>query len=133
MDTIFDAITCEVLSPIDTLKEALLSVAEQNSASYNRFAVELTLECSSNTRRQTGLLLLDLLKSGVLPAEQVFEGLQEILDDAENVASDVHQMWLCLSQLLSPMLHGGGIFMAEIYDQIRTRVPPKEASVLLLL
>lgn len=117
------------------LKEALQLMSLLKSPSvlhvFVRNAVDLTFECSSRTRRQTGLLLLELMKSGVLNTEQFFRGLKEILEVADYISADVPEIWLRLAEVLSPVLHEGGVSMAEFFGKIKTLVPLGPAGVLL--
>lgn len=72
-------------------KEALLFVADLNILHvFVRAAVDLTFECSSSTQRQTGLM----------HAEQFFKWLQEVLEVAAYITTDVFQTWLCLAELI---------------------------------
>ena len=119
----------------DDLKEALRIISHLNSPSvlhvFVRNAVDLTFDCSSRTRRQMGLLLLELVKSGALHTEQFFRGLKEILEVADYISADVPEVWLCLAEVLSPVLHEGGVSMAELFGKIQTLVPLGPAGVLL--
>ncbi|XP_042271492.1 eukaryotic translation initiation factor 4 gamma 1-like [Thunnus maccoyii] len=119
----------------DDLKEVLHIVSHLNSPSvlyiFVRNAVDLTFECGSRTRRQVGMLLLELVKSGALHTEQFFRGLKEILQVADYISTDVPEIWLCLAEVLSPVLHEGGISMAELFGEIQTLVPLGPAGVLL--
>ncbi len=95
-------------------------------------AVELMLECSSNTQRQTGLLLLELHQSGVQQAEQVCKGLQEILNAAENVTADAGQ-WLCLCWTSQPHAARGRRLHSRDLCSVTTLLPPERANLLLAL
>ncbi|XP_039972904.1 eukaryotic translation initiation factor 4 gamma 1-like [Xiphias gladius] len=134
METFSEAIIDKYLKTND-LKEVLHCLAEQTSPSvlhvFVRSSVDLTFECSSNVRRRMGLLLLEMHKSGILPAKQIFKGLHEILETASYIAADVPHIWLCLAELISPILHKGGVSMAELFGKIRTLVSLQQASVLL--
>ena len=44
-----------------------------------------------------------------------FLRLQEILEVAEDMAIDIPHMWLYLAELITPMLHEGGIPMGELF------------------
>lgn len=41
--------------------------------------------------------------------------LHEILEMAEDMAIDIPLIWLYLAELLTPMLHEGGIPMGELF------------------
>lgn len=122
---------------INDLKEALQCVAELNSTSllyvFVRNGVESTLERSTIAREHMGLLLHQLIKAGTLPAEQYYKGLQEILEVAEDMAIDIPHIWLYLAELITPMLHEGGIPMGQLFRVIsKPLVPLEKAGVLLV-
>ncbi|XP_028329771.1 eukaryotic translation initiation factor 4 gamma 1-like [Gouania willdenowi] len=121
---------------ITDLKEALQCVAELNSASmlyvFVRQGLESTLERSTTVREHLGLLLHQLVKVGTLPTEQYYKGLQEILEATEDMAIDIPYMWLYLAELITPMLHEGGIPMGQLFREIsKPLVPLGKAGVLL--
>ncbi|XP_039999691.1 eukaryotic translation initiation factor 4 gamma 1a [Xiphias gladius] len=122
---------------INDLKEALQCVAELNSASllyvFVRNGVESTLERSTIAREHMGLLLHQLIKAGTLPTQQYYKGLQEILEAAEDMAIDIPHIWLYLAELITPMLHEGGIPMGKLFREIsKPLVPLGKAAVLLV-
>lgn len=41
--------------------------------------------------------------------------LQDILEVAEDMAIDIPHIWLYLAELITPMLHEGGIPMGELF------------------
>uniref|UniRef100_A0A8C5GL23 Eukaryotic translation initiation factor 4 gamma 1-like n=1 Tax=Gouania willdenowi TaxID=441366 RepID=A0A8C5GL23_GOUWI len=121
---------------ITDLKEALQCVAELNSASmlhvFVRQGLESTLERSTTVREHLGLLLHQLVKVGTLPTEQYYKGLHEILEVTEDMAIDIPYMWLYLAELITPMLHEGGIPMGQLFREIsKPLVPLGKAGVLL--
>uniref|UniRef100_A0A3B5B6N0 Eukaryotic translation initiation factor 4 gamma, 1a n=1 Tax=Stegastes partitus TaxID=144197 RepID=A0A3B5B6N0_9TELE len=121
---------------INDLKEALQCVAELNSASllyvFVRNGVESTLERSTIAREHMGLLLHQLTKAGTLPTQQYYKGLQEILEVAEDMAIDIPHIWLYLAELITPMLHEGGIPMGQLFREIsKPLVPLGKAGELL--
>ncbi|XP_024130240.1 eukaryotic translation initiation factor 4 gamma 1a isoform X2 [Oryzias melastigma] len=121
---------------INDVKEALQCVAELNSASllfvFVRNCVESTLERSTIAREHMGLLLHQLIKAGTLPTQQYFKGLEEILEVAEDMAIDIPHIWLYLAELITPMLHEGGIPMGQLFREIsKPLVPLGKAGVLL--
>ncbi|KAM6990606.1 eukaryotic translation initiation factor 4 gamma 1a isoform 2-T2 [Tautogolabrus adspersus] len=122
---------------INDLKEALQCVAELNSASllfvFVRMSVESTLERSTIAREHVGLLLHQLVKAGSLPASQYYKGLEETLEAAEDMAIDIPHIWLYLAELITPMLHEGGIPMGQLFREIsKPLVPLGIAGVLLV-
>nr|XP_046263507.1 eukaryotic translation initiation factor 4 gamma 1a isoform X3 [Scatophagus argus] len=122
---------------INDLKEALLCVAELNSASllyvFVRNGVESTLERSTIAREHMGLLLHQLVKAGTLPRQQYYKGLEETLEAAEDTAIDIPHIWLYLAELITPMLHEGGIPMGQLFREIsKPLVPQGQAGVLLV-
>ncbi|XP_046874129.1 eukaryotic translation initiation factor 4 gamma 1a isoform X2 [Hypomesus transpacificus] len=122
---------------INDMKEALQCVAEMNSGSllfvFVRNGVESTLERSTIARQHMGLLLHQLYISGSLTAQQYYQGLQEILEVAEDMAIDIPHIWLYLAELITPMLHEGGIPMGQLFREIsKPLVPLGKAGVLLV-
>ncbi|KAG7229334.1 hypothetical protein INR49_012992 [Caranx melampygus] len=122
---------------INDLKEALQCVAELNSTAllyvFVRNGVESTLERSTIAREHMGLLLHQLVKAGTLPTQQYYKGLQEILEAAEDMAIDIPHIWLYLAELITPMLHDGGIPMGQLFREIsKPLVPLGKAAVLLV-
>uniref|UniRef100_A0A7N9APM0 Eukaryotic translation initiation factor 4 gamma, 1a n=1 Tax=Mastacembelus armatus TaxID=205130 RepID=A0A7N9APM0_9TELE len=122
---------------INDLKEALQCVAELNSASllyvFVRNGVESTLERSTIAREHMGLLLHQLVKAGTLPTQQYYKGLQEILEAAEDMAIDIPHIWLYLAELITPMLHEGGITMGQLFREIAKPLVPLGMSGVLLV
>ena len=41
--------------------------------------------------------------------------LQEVLEVAEDMAIDIPHFWLYLAELITPMLHEGGIPMGQLF------------------
>ncbi|KAK9515856.1 hypothetical protein VZT92_026458 [Zoarces viviparus] len=122
---------------INDLKEALQCVTELNSASqldvFVRICVKSTLERSTIARERAGLLLHLLVKTGVLLSEQYYKGLVETLEAAEDMAIDIPHIWLYLAELITPMLHEGGIPMGQIFREIsKPLVPLGQAGVVLM-
>uniref|UniRef100_A0A667YWB1 Eukaryotic translation initiation factor 4 gamma, 1a n=1 Tax=Myripristis murdjan TaxID=586833 RepID=A0A667YWB1_9TELE len=119
------------------MPEASQCVAELNSASllfvFVRNGLESTLERSTIAREHMGLLLHHLVKTGILPTQQYYKGLQEILEAAEDMAIDIPHIWLYLAELITPMLHEGGIPMGQLFREIsKPLVPLEKAGVLLV-
>lgn len=122
---------------INDLKEALQCVSELNSASllyvFVRNSVESTLERSTIAREHVGLLLHHLVKAGTLPTQQYYKGLEDTLEAAEDTAIDIPHIWLYLAELITPMLHEGGIPMGQLFREIsKPLVPLGQAGVLLV-
>ncbi|KAF7222561.1 eukaryotic translation initiation factor 4 gamma 1a isoform X4 [Nothobranchius furzeri] len=121
---------------INDVKEALQCVAELNSASllyiFVRTGVESTLERSTIAREHMGLLLHQLVKAETLPIKEYYKGLNEILEVAEDMAIDIPHIWLYLAEIITPMLHEGGIPMGQLFREIsKPLVPLGKAGVLL--
>ncbi|KAK2822412.1 hypothetical protein Q5P01_022477 [Channa striata] len=122
---------------INNLKEALQCVAELNSPSLLfllvRNGVESTLERSTIARERMGLLLHQLIKAGSLPTQQYYKGLKEILEVTEDMVIDIPHIWLYLAELITPMLHEGGIPMGQLFREIlKPLVPPGKVGLLLV-
>ncbi|XP_062858554.1 eukaryotic translation initiation factor 4 gamma 1-like [Trichomycterus rosablanca] len=104
---------------INDLKEALQCVQELNSESllfvFVRHAVEMTLERTTTAREHMGLLLRQIISAGVLPTEQYYKGLHEILEVADDMAIDIPHIWQYLAEVITPMLQDGGIPMAQLF------------------
>ncbi|CAN9503434.1 unnamed protein product [Ophioblennius macclurei] len=122
---------------INDLKEALQCVAELNCASqlyvFVRTGVESTLERSAIAREHMGQLLHQLVKAGTLPTQQYYKGLSEILEVAEDMAIDIPHIWLYLADLITPMLHEGGIPMGQLFREISKPLVPLEKAGELLV
>ncbi|XP_075330157.1 eukaryotic translation initiation factor 4 gamma 1 isoform X6 [Odontesthes bonariensis] len=107
---------------INDMKEALQCVQEMNSTQllfvFVRNGLESTLERSTIAREHMGLLLHQLIKTGILPTQQYYKGLQEILEVAEDMEIDIPHIFLYLAELITPMLHEGGIPMGELFGEV---------------
>ncbi|KAM7413631.1 hypothetical protein PAMA_020830 [Pampus argenteus] len=122
---------------INDMKEALQCVQELNSTQllfvFVRNGLESTLERSTIAREHMGLLLHQLIKTGILPTQQYYKGLQEIMEVAEDMAIDIPHIWLYLAELITPMLHDGGIPMGDLFREIsKPLIPLGKAGVLLV-
>ncbi|XP_053317379.1 eukaryotic translation initiation factor 4 gamma 1 isoform X2 [Spea bombifrons] len=121
---------------INDMKEALQCVQELNSPTllfvFVRNVIESTLERSTIAREHTGLLLYQLVKVGTLPKDQYFKGVLEVLEVADDMAIDIPHIWTYLGELISPVLHEGGIPMGELFREVtKPLVPIGKAGVLL--
>uniref|UniRef100_A0A8C6TQL5 Eukaryotic translation initiation factor 4 gamma 1 n=1 Tax=Neogobius melanostomus TaxID=47308 RepID=A0A8C6TQL5_9GOBI len=119
------------------MQEALQCVQELNSPQllfvFVRNGLESTLERSTMGREHLGLLLHQLVKAGILSKPQYFKGLQEILEVADDMAIDIPHIWLYLAELITPMLHEGGIPMGELFREVaKPLIPLEKAGVLLV-
>uniref|UniRef100_A0A3B5L0X6 Eukaryotic translation initiation factor 4 gamma 1 n=1 Tax=Xiphophorus couchianus TaxID=32473 RepID=A0A3B5L0X6_9TELE len=122
---------------INDMKEALQCVREMDSAEllfvFVRHGLESTLERSTIAREHMGQLLHQLIKTGILPTQQYYKGFQEILEVAEDMAIDIPHIFLYLAELITPMLHEGGIPMGELFGEIsKPLIPMAKAGVLLV-
>ncbi|XP_039986566.1 eukaryotic translation initiation factor 4 gamma 1-like [Xiphias gladius] len=122
---------------INDMKEALQCVQEMNSAQllfvFVRNGLESTLERSTIAREHMGVLLHQLIKTGILQTQQYYKGVQEILEVAEDMAIDIPHIWLYLAELITPMIHEGGIPMGELFREIsKPLIPLGKAGVLLV-
>ncbi|XP_068172754.1 eukaryotic translation initiation factor 4 gamma 1-like isoform X2 [Antennarius striatus] len=122
---------------INDMKEALQCVQEVGSTEmlfvFVRTGVESTLERSTIAREHMGLLLHQLIKTGMLPTLQYYKGLQETLEMAEDMAIDIPHIWQYLGELITPMLHEGGIPMGQLFREIaKPLIPLGVAGVLLV-
>lgn len=121
---------------INDMKEALQCVQELNSASllfvFVRNGVESTLERSTIAREHVGLLFQKLVSARILPPEQYYNGLQEILEMADDMAIDIPHIWLYLAEIITPMLQEGGIPMGQLFREVSKPLLPmgKAASLL---
>ncbi|XP_060743868.1 eukaryotic translation initiation factor 4 gamma 1-like isoform X4 [Tachysurus vachellii] len=113
---------------INDMKEALQCVSEMNSASllylFVRTGIESTLERSTIAREHMGLLLHQLVKAGMLSAQQYYKGLMEVLGVAEDMAIDVPHIWVYLAELITPLLHEGGISMGSLFREVSKPLVP---------
>ncbi|CAF92947.1 unnamed protein product, partial [Tetraodon nigroviridis] len=117
--------------------EAIQCVTELNSASllfvFVRCGIEYTLERSTLVREHLGRLLHNLVKGGILPTQQYYKGLEETLEAAEDIAIDIPHIWLYLAELITPMLHEGGIPMGQLFREISKPLVPLGKAGLLLV
>nr|XP_015216881.1 PREDICTED: eukaryotic translation initiation factor 4 gamma 1 isoform X2 [Lepisosteus oculatus] len=122
---------------INDMKEAVQCVQEMNSVSllfiFVRNGIESTLERSTIAREHMGLLLYQLVKAETLPIEHYFKGLQEILEVAEDMAIDIPHIWLYLAEIITPMLHEGGIPMDLLFKEVSKPLVPLGKAGLLLV
>ncbi|MGH0128178.1 UNVERIFIED_CONTAM: hypothetical protein FKN15_044826 [Acipenser sinensis] len=71
---------------------------------------------------------------GVLQCtEQYYKGLLEILEIAEDMEIDIPHIWLYLAELITPMLHEGGIPMEELFKEVSKPLVPLGKAGLLLV
>uniref|UniRef100_A0A672QWX5 Eukaryotic translation initiation factor 4 gamma 1-like n=1 Tax=Sinocyclocheilus grahami TaxID=75366 RepID=A0A672QWX5_SINGR len=120
---------------INDMKEALQCVQELNSASllfvFVRNGVESTLERSTIAREHVGLLFQKLVSAGILPPEQYYKGLQEILEIADDMSIDIPHIWLYLAEIITPMLQEGGIPMGQLFREVsKPLLPMGKAAIL---
>ena len=113
---------------INDMKEALQCVRELNSGQllfvFVRSGLESSLDRSAVARDHMGQLLYQLIKAGIMPVQQYYKGLQEILDVAEDMSTDIPHFWLYLAELITPMVHEGGIPMGQLSKEIsKTLIP----------
>uniref|UniRef100_A0A672ZR55 Eukaryotic translation initiation factor 4 gamma 1 n=1 Tax=Sphaeramia orbicularis TaxID=375764 RepID=A0A672ZR55_9TELE len=100
---------------------------------FVRNGLESTLERSTISREHMGLLLHQLIKTNILPKQQYFKGLHEILEVAEDMAIDIPHIWLYLGELITPMLHEGGIPMGDLFREVsKPLIPLGKAGILLV-
>ncbi|XP_077467645.1 eukaryotic translation initiation factor 4 gamma 1 [Stigmatopora argus] len=121
------AIIEEYLNILD-IKDALECVQELRSPQllsvFVQFGLEFTMERNTITRENLGRLHYQLIKAGILPTEQYFKGLHEILEFAEEMAIDIPHIWLYLAELITPMLHEGGIPIGHLFKEISKPLIP---------
>ncbi|XP_058601901.1 eukaryotic translation initiation factor 4 gamma 1a isoform X4 [Onychostoma macrolepis] len=122
---------------INDMKEALQCVQELNSASllfvFVRNGVESTLERSTIAREHVGLLFQKLVSARILPPEQYYKGLQEILEIADDMAIDIPHIWLYLAEIITPMLQEGGIPMGQLFREVSKPLLPMGKAAILLV
>ncbi|XP_066890234.1 eukaryotic translation initiation factor 4 gamma 1 isoform X10 [Kogia breviceps] len=122
---------------LNDMKEAVQCVQELASPSllfiFVRHGIESTLERSAIAREHMGRLLHQLLCAGHLSTAQYYQGLYEILELAEDMEIDIPHVWLYLAELVTPILHEGGMPMGELFREITKPLRPlgKAASLLL--
>lgn len=121
---------------INDTKEAVQCVQELGSPTllfiFVRNGIESTLERSTIAREHMGLLLYTLVKAGILPREQYYKGMLEVLEVAEDMEIDIPHIWLYLAELISPVLVEGGIPMGELFRELtKPLVPLGKAGILL--
>uniref|UniRef100_A0A672QWH7 Eukaryotic translation initiation factor 4 gamma 1-like n=1 Tax=Sinocyclocheilus grahami TaxID=75366 RepID=A0A672QWH7_SINGR len=117
--------------------EALQCVQELNSASllfvFVRNGVESTLERSTIAREHVGLLFQKLVSAGILPPEQYYKGLQEILEIADDMSIDIPHIWLYLAEIITPMLQEGGIPMGQLFREVSKPLLPMGKAAIFII
>nr|XP_061781404.1 eukaryotic translation initiation factor 4 gamma 1-like isoform X1 [Nerophis lumbriciformis] len=117
----------EYLSIVD-IKEAFECLQEIDCphllSVFVQVGLESTLERSTLARQTLGGLLQQLIKADILPMEQYYKGLHEILETADEMAIDIPHIWLYLSELITPMLYEGGIPMGNLFKEISKPLIP---------
>ncbi|KAM9444218.1 eukaryotic translation initiation factor 4 gamma 3 [Clarias gariepinus] len=107
---------------INDYKEAVQCVEELQKVSqlavFVRVGVESTLERSHMAREHMGQLFYQLIHQGSLQRAQLYAGLVDTLEMADDMAIDIPHIWLYLAELLSPLLKEGGIPMKELFSEI---------------
>ena len=68
----------------------------------------LNLERSQQARHQTGVLLQHLIKARILSNSQYVEGMRSVLEQADEMKTDIPYLWQYLGELISPMVEDGG-------------------------
>ncbi|XP_078338114.1 eukaryotic translation initiation factor 4 gamma 1-like isoform X6 [Crassostrea virginica] len=98
---------------VHDMKEAILCVEELKSPSvmhcFVSSAVNHVLERSTIARNQTGLLLHDLVKKGVLSVPVYIQGLTEVIQYAEDMEIDIPKIWQYFGELIGPMVQDGSV------------------------
>ncbi|XP_046730719.1 eukaryotic translation initiation factor 4 gamma 3 isoform X2 [Silurus meridionalis] len=122
---------------LNDYKEALQCVEELQQLSqldvFVRVGVESTLERSHMAREHIGQLFYQLIHKGSLQQAQLYAGLADTLEIADDMAIDIPHIWLYLAELLSPLLKEGGIPMGELFSEIsKPLLPVGRASNLMV-
>ncbi|CAH3173904.1 unnamed protein product, partial [Porites evermanni] len=92
--------------------------------------LNLTMEKRASHRSATGKLLHFLLRDGVLTAQQYLQGLEQVLEYAEDIEIDIPQLWNYLGELLGPTAFDGNIDLNEFSKCILKYVPKHKAAKL---
>ncbi|XP_034170013.2 eukaryotic translation initiation factor 4 gamma 3 isoform X3 [Pangasianodon hypophthalmus] len=121
---------------INDYKEAVQCVEELQQVSplavFVRVGVESTLERSHMAREHMGQLFYQLIHRGSLQRAQLYAGLADTLETADDMAIDIPHIWLYLAELLSPLLKEGGISMRELFSEIsKPLLPVGKAGILM--
>ncbi|XP_053509252.1 LOW QUALITY PROTEIN: eukaryotic translation initiation factor 4 gamma 1-like [Ictalurus furcatus] len=122
---------------INDLKAAVECVQELNSPSvlfvFVRKTVGLTLERRTVDREHLGLLLHKLISVAILPPEQYYRGIREILEEADELTTDIPLIWPYLAEIIAPMLQHGEIPMGPLFREMaKPLLPIGKAAVLLV-
>ncbi|KAK3512623.1 hypothetical protein QTP70_018636, partial [Hemibagrus guttatus] len=122
---------------INDLKEAVQCVEELQQVSqlavFVRVGVESTLERSHIAREHVGQLFYQLIHRGNLQRAQLYAGLADTLEMADDMAIDIPHIWLYLAELLSPLLKDGGIPMRDLFSEIsKPLIPVGKAGMLIV-
>ncbi|XP_060766148.1 eukaryotic translation initiation factor 4 gamma 3 isoform X3 [Neoarius graeffei] len=122
---------------INDYKEAVQCVEELQQVSqlavFVRVGVESTLERSHMAREHMGQLFYQLIHRGSLQRAQLYTGLADTLEMADDMAIDIPHIWLYLAELLSPLLREGGIPMRELFSEISNPLLPVGRAAILIV
>ncbi|XP_060075672.1 eukaryotic translation initiation factor 4 gamma 3-like isoform X2 [Ylistrum balloti] len=120
---------------IQDMNEAVTCVEELNSPSTLHWFVSTSLnhvlERSEVARRQTGLLLHDLVRKGSVPVKAYINGLHEILQYAEDMEIDIPKIWQYFGELIGPMIQDGSVPFSFLKDAIEPLKASHKACVLI--
>ncbi|CAH1774611.1 unnamed protein product [Owenia fusiformis] len=105
---------------IQDKKEAILCIEElrspQTISTFVYTALNHVLERSQQARRQTGMLIHDVVKSGAVSVDSYVKGLQEILEFADDMEIDIPKIWNYLAELIGPMIQDSSVPLLFLKD-----------------
>lgn len=81
-------------------------------AKYINQCVMHVLESKSKERKQTGVVLKELIKKKLILSKDILEGFSEVLQSAEDFIVDIPKFWEYLAELVEPLLGEGGLNFA---------------------
>lgn len=92
----------------NNIQESLLSISEEfppsDMGTFVVGALTFLLDQSASVRSDVGNLLSHLLKEGVLTTQQLLQGLKEVARAADDVGTDMPEVWLSLAEILVSVL-----------------------------
>ncbi|XP_071840356.1 eukaryotic translation initiation factor 4 gamma 3-like isoform X2 [Apostichopus japonicus] len=116
---------------IKDFKEAITCLEELKSPKlqhvFVRVAIEDVLEKSSGMRESVGRLFHRLLQTSTISVEQFNDGLNEILEFAEDMEIDIPLYWTYLGEIIGAMAAEGATNFAFLRDVVQ-KIPREGKS-----
>ncbi|XP_072036491.1 LOW QUALITY PROTEIN: eukaryotic translation initiation factor 4 gamma 1-like [Amphiura filiformis] len=120
---------------IRDMKEACECISELGSPErmhlFVRLSIEHVLEMDSKSRLATGSLFHKLIKENLLSVQQYLQGLNEVLEFADDMAIDIPLIWEYLGELMGSMIQDKRQSIDYLGKALEPVKPSGKAGVLL--